>query len=180
MRKLLSVAVIGLLASVVLAQTARFQSMNVKTGLWQVTTTTTMTGVPPDLQAKLAQMTPEQRAQAEAIIKTRFGGTPNTRTYKKCVTKEDVEKDPFSGRNEKCNWTVLNSSSSGMELRGTVCDAGKEQGMETDVDLKIRAVDSENVEATLKGTATGNGMTMTVNGTYTGKWLGATCPAGAE
>lgn len=177
MRKLLLVVAIGLLACVVLAQNARFQPLNVKAGLWQVTVTTAFSGqLPPEMQARLDQMTPQQRARIEA----QFGATPHTRTYKKCIKQEDVKRDPFSGRDEKCNWTVLNSTSSEMEVRGTSCDAGKNQGMDTDVTLKIHALDSGNVKASVKGTATGNGQTMTVNGSYTGKWLGSTCSADAE
>jgi hypothetical protein len=52
--------------------------------------------------------------------------------------------------------------------------------METHVDVKIHALDSENVKGSMKGTATGNGQTMSVNGSYTGKWLGSNCPADAE
>ncbi len=177
MRKLLLVAAIGLLASVVFAQSGKYQPLNVKTGLWQVTVSTTISGqLPPNLQARLDQMTPEQRARIEA----QFGATPHTRTFKKCIKQQDVARDPFSGRDEKCNWTLVNSTSSEMEIRGTLCDAGKDQGMETDVDMKIHALDSENVKASVKGTATGNGQTMTVNGSYTGKWLGSTCSADAE
>jgi hypothetical protein len=43
MRKPLSVAVICLLASVVLAATGNFQPLKVKTGLWQMTETATWT-----------------------------------------------------------------------------------------------------------------------------------------
>ena len=179
MRKLLFVIVIGLVSCVVVAQNARYQPLNVKTGLWQVTVTTSVSGLPPmtpEMQAKFDQMTPEQRAQ----IMARFSGTPHTRTYKKCVKQEDLDKAPFSGKDEKCNWTLVDSSSSGIEIRGTACDAGKDQGMETDVAVKIHALDSENVKGTVQGTATGNGRTMNVSGTYSGKWLGGTCTAEAE
>ncbi|MFI5115410.1 MAG: DUF3617 family protein [Terriglobales bacterium] len=176
MRKLFLLAVIGLLASLVLAQTARFQPLNVKPGLWQVTVDTTMSGIPPDVLARLDRMAPEQRAQVEAT----FRAAPHIRNYKKCVKKEDLQKEPFSGRDEKCYWTLVSSSSSEMEVRGTSCEAGKNQGMETNVHLKIHALDSENVKASLKGKATGNGQTMSLDGTYTGKWLSSTCPAGAE
>ena len=77
MRKVLSAALVGLLASVVLRAAGKVQPLNVKTGLWQVSTTTTMSGlpeIPPDMQARLDQMTPEQRAKMEAMMKSRFGG----------------------------------------------------------------------------------------------------------
>jgi hypothetical protein len=32
----------------------------------------------------------------------------------------------------------------------------------------------------VQGTATGNGQTINFNRTYTGKWIGASCPAGTN
>jgi hypothetical protein len=62
-----------------------------------------------------------------------------------------------------------------MEIKGTSCELGKEYGMDTNVDLKLQAVDSENVKASMQGNSTGNGQTMSVSGT--GKWMGSGCPA---
>ena len=185
MRKVLSAALVGLLASVVLLAAGKVQPLNVKTGLWQVSTTTTMSGlpeIPPDMQARLDQMTPEQRAKIEAMMKSRLGGTPQTSSYKKCVTKEELENNPWNKPDEKCDWAVVNSTGSDMEVKTNSCTAGKNVGMmQTNVDLKIHVVDSENVQATMQLTSTGNnGTTMVGNGTYTGKWLGATCPAGTN
>src|ERR1700676_2872864 len=81
MRKILSSTLICLSAEVVLLAAGKVQPLNVKTGLWQVSTTTTMSGlpdIPPEMQARLDQMTPEQRAKMEAMMKSRFGGTPQT------------------------------------------------------------------------------------------------------
>lgn len=185
MRKILSATVICLLAGVVLLAAGKVQPLNVKTGLWQVATTTTMNGlpeIPPDMQARLDQMTPEQRAKMETMMKSRFGGTPQTASYKKCVTKEELESNPWNKPEEKCDWTVVNSTGSDMEVKTNSCTTGKNVGMmQTNVDLKIHVVDSENVQATMQLTSTGNnGTTMVGSGTYTGKWLGASCPAGTN
>jgi hypothetical protein len=32
----------------------------------------------------------------------------------------------------------------------------------------------------MQGRSTGNGQTMTLNGTFTGKWVSSSCPADAE
>jgi hypothetical protein len=183
MRKVILSASICLLAGVILSAAGKVQPLNVKTGLWQVTMTTTMSGlppIPPEMQARLEQMPPEQRAKMEEMIKSRFGGAPHNSSYKKCVTKEELENNAFNKPDEKCNWTVVNSTGSDMEVKGTSCAAGKSEGMQTDVDLKLHVVDSENVQATMQFTATGNGHTMNGNGTYTGKWLGASCPEGTN
>ena len=184
MQKVLLVAAICLLASVVIAATGQVTPLNVKTGLWQVSVTTTGSGgapsLPPEMQAKLDQMSPEQRAKIEEMMKSRFSGAPQTTTYKKCVTKEDLNKNAFGKSDDKCTWTVLNSTGTDMEVKGTSCEAGKTYGMYTDINMKLHVVDSENVNAAVQASATANGHTTNINGTYTGKWLGASCPAGTN
>ena len=64
-----------------------------------------------------------------------------------------------------------------MEIRGTSCEAGRNQGMETGLNIKVQALDSENVKASVQGSSTGNGHTVNITGTITGKWIGASCPA---
>jgi Protein of unknown function (DUF3617) len=156
------VAAICLLAAVVFAATGEFQPLKVKTGLWQMTETVTWNGLPP-------QMAPMMKAG------------PQPRTYKTCVTTEDLSTNPWAkGSGEKCTWTVLNSSGSDMEVRGTSCDFGKDYGMKADVHGKIHVLDSENGTGSMAITLTGNGQTMNGNASYTGKWIGASCAAGMK
>ena len=137
-------------ASVVFAAD-NYQPMNVKTGLWEVRHTNNL------------------------------GGSQHTSSYKTCVTAKDLQSNPWGkGPEEKCDWTVIKSTSSDMEVHGTSCEAGKEFGMQTEVSLKIHAVDQSNVKATMQGTSTGNGQTMPFGGTFTGKWVSPSCPAGAN
>jgi hypothetical protein len=181
MRKVAFVFAICLSASVVLAATGQFQPLNVKTGLWQITEISTPTGlpaIPPDMQAKLDQMTPEQRAKMEEMLKSRFGGTPHTTTYKKCVTKEDLEKNAFSRPTEKCSWTTLSSTGNDVEIHGSSCEDGKNDGIKGDASIKVHVLDSENATGTVHVTVTSNGQTTNFNNTFTGKWLSASCPAG--
>ena len=179
MRKATLFGVICLWASVLLG--GNFQPLNVKTGLWQVTSTHTVKGLPPitpEMQARMAQMTPEQRARIEEMMKARSGGTPQTTSYKKCVTTKDLNTNPWAnGPDEKCTWSVQSSTGVDMEVQGSSCAAGRNQGMKTDINVKLHVIDPENVSASLQGTSTGNGHTVNFNGTYTGKWIGASCPA---
>jgi hypothetical protein len=77
------IAVAGAVAS---AQT----QIPIKTGLWESNYTSSVSGIqmPPDLQARLAQMPPEQQER----IKKMMGGAPNTTVVRSCVTKEEFEK----------------------------------------------------------------------------------------
>jgi len=128
-----------------------YQALNVKPGLWHVTGT------------------------------NQFMGRPTKTDYKKCITAKDLNTNPWvNGPEEKCTWTVVTSTGSDMEIKGTSCELGKEYGMNTTVDLKLHAVDSENVKASMQGTSTGNGQTMNVSGTFTVKWMGSSCSANTD
>ena len=75
---------------------------------------------------------------------------------------------------------ILKSSSNELDVHGTGCRMGKNEGLNTEVTYKIHASDSEHVQATMHGTGTGNGVNATLNGTYSGKWIGGACPSGMK
>jgi len=90
MRKMILLGAIPLAAMVVVAANG-VQPLNVKTGLWQVTMTTTIQGM----------------------------GAPRTHTYKSCVTKENLNQYPFADRENNCKYTVQSSTSSHMDVSGS-------------------------------------------------------------
>jgi hypothetical protein len=85
--------VLGLvcLAAIGLVAANNVQPLNVKTGLWQVTMTTTIQGM----------------------------GTPRTHTYKSCVTKENLNQYPFADPDNSCNYQVQSSTGSHMDVSGS-------------------------------------------------------------
>lgn len=85
-------------ATVVLAAD-NLQPLNVKTGLWQVTTTTSFENM----------------------------GAKQTRTYTSCVTKENQKQYPFADRDNDCKYTVQSSTSTHMEVSGDCQDPGGEK-----------------------------------------------------
>jgi Protein of unknown function (DUF3617) len=171
------------LAPVVVGQTGRIQPLNVKTGLWQVTATGTSSGPPPitpEMQARLDQMTPEQRAKVMDAMKQAYGSGSRPHTYKNCITAKDLNGNAFAGPDQKCDWKVINSTSSELEVQGGSCVAGENSGMKAEANVKIHALDSENVKGSVHMTiVTSNGQTTKMNQDLTGKWLSPTC-AGAD
>lgn len=141
--------------------------LNVKPGLWQVDMTLAYSGLPPNVQAMVDRMTPEQRAAR---------GLGGVKPFNTCVTAKQLNT-PFVQGEANCKWTVVKSTGSTLEVRGTTCRLGKSQGMDSDLDLTIQVVDSEHVRASMHGTATGGGVDATLSGSYSGRWLGASCPA---
>lgn len=196
MRKLIIVAAVCFSATMVLAQSQqknpgqasppekmpamKITPLNVKTGLWQNTSTVTIVGslgLPPEL---LAKMTPEQKAKYEAAMHANAGGHTSTHTDKGCLTQKDLTTDPFSKANSDdenihCRGKLLSSTSTDIVLQET-CSG--EASM--NYTMKIHAVDQEHAVGTGKGTATMGGRTMNSSVKFETKWLGATCPAGTN
>ena len=177
MRKLIAMGVLCLGASGLWAG-GKAKSLNVKTGLWQTTSTTTVTGslgIPPEMAAKL---TPAQRARFEAAMKKQASGVPRTRTYKNCVTQKDLAEDPFTDKNNqsRCQETVIKSTGSDLEVREACTDSSSK----TDAHMVFHASSSEHVTGSGNMAATMGGHTMHSVIKMDSKWLGASCPAGTK
>ena len=159
--------------SAVSKQTApKFQPLNIKPGLWQNTRTISRNGAMPIPADMLNRLSAEQRARMEERMKAKSGARSTTVTEEHCVTKEDLEKERFKiAEANECTTTIVSSSST--SLKGnTICEM---QGMHATGTLELTASDPENVSGSYHSTVTGNGQTMNVNGTWTSKWLGASC-----
>jgi Protein of unknown function (DUF3617) len=145
---------------------------NVKEGLWEVTVTHSMTGmptvpnIPPDT---LAKMPPEQRARVEAMMK----GTPSTDVRKDCVTKEKLEKhSAFSNNRGDCKRTVVSSTGSKLELK-IHCE---EKQSSSDGTFLMEALASDNVKGTMHMVMnSNNGHAMNMDLTINSKYLGSDC-----
>jgi len=145
---------------------------DVKLGLWEVTSTNTMSGMPPIPAETLARMTPEQRAHMEESMKNGMGGGPKTRTRKDCITKEKLDKDYLFGEERKeCTRTVVTSTSSKMEMK-LQCT---EHDMKTEGTFHIDVLSSDHVTGTMKMVASGNGQAMNVNVDFNARYLGPVC-----
>ena len=186
MKKLIIVSAICVFAMVFLAKAqsnkstgpaAKMTPMNVKTGLWQSTSTITVSGSLGLSPQMLAKMTPEQKARYEAAMQAQAEGHTRTITDKNCLTQKDLTRDPFaqkdSGQNIHCHGTLLNSTSSDIVLE-EAC-SGEATMRYT---MKIHALDAEHVVGSGEGTATMGGHTMNSSVKFDSKWVGPACPAG--
>jgi len=146
--------------------------LNIKPGLWENTRTIKRTGEMPIPTELLNRLTPEQRAKMEERMKAHSAAHANTITEKHCVTKEDLEKDRLNlAEAKECTTTVLNSTSTSVKAR-LVCDT---EGMHATGNLELVAADPEHLNGSYHSTMDGNGHAMNVEGTWTSKWLGASC-----
>jgi Protein of unknown function (DUF3617) len=146
MRKMILLGAMLASATILLADSS-VQPLNVKPGLWEVTMNMTISG----------------------------SKAPQTRTYRSCLKKEDLNKYPFVDPDKKCTYTVSSSTGSTMEASGT-CAPGSE-GARIDFKLRLDALDTENVKGTGQMTMSMNGSSMNGNYAATAKWIGSSCPA---
>jgi Protein of unknown function (DUF3617) len=147
---------------------ADFQALDVKPGQWETTVTGQMTGMPADVLAKL---TPEQRAKMESAMGGR-GAKPMVNTS--CRTKEKLAQAWTTGQQnlKSCTTTVTGSSSSKQEVH-LECN---QDGAKSNGAIKVEAVDSEHIRGSFQMSAASDGNhVMSMNYTFTSKWLGAAC-----
>jgi hypothetical protein len=150
-----------------------------KPGLWETTSTTEMSGLPgmpamPQIPPEqLAKMTPQQRAQVEAMIKARMGaaGGPQTDTTKSCLTSDSFKNGLTMGqKNTNCTQKVTSSSSS-MQNIHMECTQGKTTMVG---DFMIERVDSEHAKGNLVMKAAGD-QPINMKMSFSTKWLSADC-----
>ena len=165
------IVLVVLLSAIALSAANGITPLNVKEGLWEMTVTHSMTGmpaapsIPPDA---LANMPPEQRARIEAMMK----GTPSTDVRKECVTKEKLEQhSAFSANRGECTRTVVSSTGSKLEVKFHC----QEKQSSSDGTLVVDAMGSDNVKATMHSVTNANGRTMNMDFTITSKYLGPDC-----
>jgi hypothetical protein len=164
--------VAGLIVLFSLAASAA-DNFNAKEGLWEMTMTTSGMGIPAD---KLANMTPDQRAMVEQMMKQKgMSLSGNTMTIKSCVTKEKLAKgaafsDSRSGSSD-CTHSVVKTSATHMEVK-IHCES--RNGGTTDGNTSIDIV-GDGVKGVNHMTHTDNGNSKTFDSTFTSKYLGADC-----
>jgi hypothetical protein len=154
--------------------------LNIKEGLWEMTVTHSMTGmptaaIPPET---LAKMPPEQRARVEAAMKQRGMGGPATDVHKECVTKEKLEKQMAFDENRKdkdkdqdkdCTRTIVNSTGSKLEMKFH-CEQSS-----TDGTLLLEAVTSDSVKGSMHSVTNSRGRTMNMDFTFSSRYVGPVC-----
>jgi hypothetical protein len=149
--------------------------LNVKTGLWEITATTEMSGMPPLPKELLDQMSAEQRAQLESQMKQAAGGKPITETSRECISERDLEK-PFQSANpEDCKQQIVKSTRTMQEVKLTC--TGEYQGSGN---LRIHTPTPETMNGDMDVSVGDGSTSMTIKAKIKGRWLGADCGEEAD
>ena len=157
--------------SMVLAYAAD-PAFDVKTGLWEVTSTGSMSGAPPIPQDALARMTPEQRAQMEAAMQAAIARNNQPHVSKSCITQRQLEKAPdFAEQHDKsCKQTVVTRTAAVVETRVECSGPQKRSGT-----FRFQALSRETIRGEVSMVLSSGDKAMTSKHTLDGKWLGADC-----
>jgi hypothetical protein len=123
-----------------LATGANAQGVQRKPGLWEIQMSGGGAGMDrmPNMQERLAQLPPDQRAQAEAYMKQRgmsFGSNSMTTRY--CLTPQDVREEKESADaflkgkgSEDCKSKVTERSATGFKFTAVCKEDGDVREME--------------------------------------------------
>jgi hypothetical protein len=147
--------------------------LNLKLGLWEATSLTSISGAPPIPPEMLAKMSPEQRAKFEERMKARAAEPPRSHTEKSCLKQEDLDQNKMfsSDDDEKaCTRTVISSTDTSIEMRVECQGAVKRSGT-----FKVESSSPENAKGTMHMAATNSDRAMNVDVTFTAKWIAAAC-----
>jgi hypothetical protein len=167
------VALTGLALCV--AAPALAQSLDVRTGLWEVTTKRSTTGMPqlPAMSPEmLAQLPPAQRAQIENMMKTRRSVAPGVQAHRTCITRASLDKTPDFGPAERdCTRTRDSRTARGWQVQ-EVCRAG---GGKQTMNIRYDVVNRQTIKGTVDIAMREGGHNITMKQEMHGRWLGSDC-----
>jgi hypothetical protein len=161
-----------MMAGCALLSCIAFAQDNRKPGLWEITSTMQSQGmgIPED---RLAKMTPEQRAQVEAMVSSQMKRAAQPTISKSCETAETIKREQTFGqdRNKSCKVTPISSSGSKRVMQIS-CDGatGKTEGT-----ITVESIDPEHFTGTMAMHINAEGRKMEMNSKASGKWLGPNC-----
>jgi hypothetical protein len=144
--------------------------LDVKPGLWEITSTHQITGIPPMPKEWQEKVTPEQRAAMETAFKKEAEKGPQTDTDRECITKQKAEQPFDVGDTKDCTQTVVRTTRTTQEVH--LSCKGEYQG--TGV-LRITTPTPETMTGTLDLQLGEGKDAMKVKSQLKGRWLGPDC-----
>ena len=166
--------VLGLAVTVgsILLAHAAGPSLDVKTGLWEITSTGATTGAPPIPAEALAKMTPEQRAKMESAMQAAISRNNQPHVSKSCITQKQLEKAPnFAEQHDKsCKQTIVTRTAAVVETHIECSGPQKMSGT-----FRFQALSRETIRGEVSMVLASGDKAMTSKHTLDGKWLGADC-----
>lgn len=146
------------------------EKLNVKLGLWEMTSISRFSGMPPLPKEVTDKMTPQQRAEMAAKIKAASEEEPEPEVSSECITQEDLDKPFASSNTEECTQTVVRTTKNTQEIR-LVC-TGKTKGSGV---FRVTTPTPETMTGDLDLKVGEGSEVMSISAKLKGRWLGADC-----
>lgn len=158
------------LAVVALPLVSHAETLDIKTGAWEVTISTAMSGMPIPKEA-MAKMSPEQRAGMEASMRAQAGqGKPHT--SRSCVTREDLDRGQLGHSDQpNCKRKVITQNAGHLEME-EVC-TGPEPSKSH---FKFDATSNERYTGSIDMIRGDSKVHIDLSG----RWLSAICTKGVD
>lgn len=146
------------------------ERLNVKLGLWEITTMMETGGVPPIPKEVLDKMTPEQRAKLLASLQSSGAQGPHKEVNRECITQKDLDR-PFQMEGaEGCKATVVSATSTSQEINMVCNSAVKGSGV-----FKVSAPTPTTMSGIMNMKSGDATRTFTIKEQMSGHWLSADC-----
>lgn len=141
-------------------------SLDIKSGLWEISMSTTITGALMPAAA-MENVPSAQRAKIEAAMRARAGKV-NTQTHRSCVTQEDLDRGEFiKSEDENCKRNIVEQNARRFEAED-VC--GPPEPAKTHITFAAKT--PESYTATMdRAQAEGGSVHVEMNG----RWIAAAC-----
>jgi hypothetical protein len=163
---------LGLGFGVAVITAAVAATLDVKPGLWEVTSQGESSGMPPIPPQALAQMSPQQREQMMAAMQGAMARMNKPNVTQSCITQKMLDRglDLQRENSDNCKQNVVSSTSRTLDVH--VECTGQHNASGT---LHIDALTSGTFSGTFNLVSTDGTNTMTMKRTMQGKWLGSDC-----
>jgi hypothetical protein len=144
--------------------------LDVKPGLWEITSTHQISGIPPMPKEWQEKVTPEQRAAMETAFKKEAEKGPQTDTDRECITKQQAEQPFDVGDTKDCTQTVVRTTRTTQEVHLSCNGEYKGNGV-----LRVTTPTPETMTGTLDLQLGEGKDAMKVKSQLKGRWLGPDC-----
>lgn len=144
------------------------EQLNIKTGLWEVTSISQMSGTPVLPKELADKLTPAQRAKMEADFKA-AAKQPKKDVDRSCITRKDVE-NPFHGASENCKQSIVRTTKTTQEVRLVCTGEPKGTGF-----IRITTPTPESMTGAMDIKMGEGSDALSFKADLSGRWLGADC-----
>ena len=142
----------------------------IKPGLWEIHTEREVNGQKqPDASERMKSLSPEKRAQYEAMMKQHGLGTGAGGQRQVCYTREALTKSPWTEQQTECKVTFSTRSTTAWKWH-TSCPK-----LNLDADGEATFLNSENYSVVSSSVTKIGDTPRNSRTTMTGKWLSSDC-----